>query len=411
MAATSRSTAPSSSTTPQSALLEELRVRGARHRRRHEPARLPATSCCSRRHAARRSRLKDERIHLAWLNTGGVQGHSSIAHAAAMLEMLGIPYIGHDPLTAAALDNKFFFKRQLMAMGIPTAPFIVWHPGARPMPIRSADRQLRTTFSELGRRLHRQAGHRPRLAARALRRARRPISPRSPREVFDITQQPRADRGLPARARILHRGVRARSIATQRPARAAAPARSRSPASSACSAPDERVFTSMDTKPDHAGPRAAARSACATPSRSTRSRIWPRALYIEFPLKTLVRLDVRADRNGKLFVLEANPKPDLKAPDGHRDKPDLRRPRPLRHELRRPHPLDLRQPRSRAARGRRQASPTASTISSIADSRAQGNTAVTDSKINRPAPRRCRDHVHGVRRLPRAAAVRRRTAR
>jgi len=39
-------------------------------------------------------------------------------------------------------------------------------------------------------------------------------------------------------------------------------------------------------------------------------------LYTEFPLKTLVRLDVRANHAGKLFVLEANPKPDLKAPEG-----------------------------------------------------------------------------------------------
>jgi D-alanine-D-alanine ligase len=39
-------------------------------------------------------------------------------------------------------------------------------------------------------------------------------------------------------------------------------------------------------------------------------------LYLEFPLSTLVRLDVRADHTGRLFVLEANPKPDLKAPEG-----------------------------------------------------------------------------------------------
>ena len=31
-------------------------------------------------------------------------------------------------------------------------------------------------------------------------------------------------------------------------------------------------------------------------------------------METLVRLDVRADEDGNLFVLETNPKPDLKAP-------------------------------------------------------------------------------------------------
>ena len=37
-------------------------------------------------------------------------------------------------------------------------------------------------------------------------------------------------------------------------------------------------------------------------------------LYRRLPLRSLVRLDVRADAKGELKVLEANPKPDLKAP-------------------------------------------------------------------------------------------------
>jgi D-alanine-D-alanine ligase len=39
-----------------------------------------------------------------------------------------------------------------------------------------------------------------------------------------------------------------------------------------------------------------------------------RDVFVEIGLETLVRLDVRADAAGKLYVLEANPKPDLKAP-------------------------------------------------------------------------------------------------
>ena len=34
----------------------------------------------------------------------------------------------------------------------------------------------------------------------------------------------------------------------------------------------------------------------------------------EFNLGTLIRIDLRADANGKLHILEANPKPDLKYP-------------------------------------------------------------------------------------------------
>ena len=74
-------------------------------------------------------RLRGRDIHMAWLNTGGVQGHNSAAHASSMLEMLGVPYVGHDPLSATTLDNKHAFKRELVCAGLPTAPFTVWHMG------------------------------------------------------------------------------------------------------------------------------------------------------------------------------------------------------------------------------------------------------------------------------------------
>ena len=54
-------------------------------------------------------RLQRASIHMAWLNSGGVQGYNSAAHAPAMLEMMGIPYVGHDPLSATTLDNKHAF--------------------------------------------------------------------------------------------------------------------------------------------------------------------------------------------------------------------------------------------------------------------------------------------------------------
>ncbi len=81
----------------------------------------------------RAQRLQDEQIHFAWLNTGGVKGFCSISHAPAILEMLGVPYLGHDPLMAGILDNKHTFKRQLMGLGIPTAEFMTWHGAAGPL--------------------------------------------------------------------------------------------------------------------------------------------------------------------------------------------------------------------------------------------------------------------------------------
>ena len=69
-------------------------------------------------------RLRKERIDLVWLNSGGVQGYISMSHSAAILEMIGIPYIGHDPMMSGILDSKHIFKRMLKALDIPTAPFM-----------------------------------------------------------------------------------------------------------------------------------------------------------------------------------------------------------------------------------------------------------------------------------------------
>ncbi|MEM7567383.1 MAG: hypothetical protein AAF321_09145, partial [Pseudomonadota bacterium] len=84
-------------------------------------------------------RLRDASIDLVWLNTGGVQGRGAIAHAAAHLEMLGVPYIGHDPLTSGVLDAKHVFKRQMVGAGLPTAPFLTCPVPARglgaPVPV------------------------------------------------------------------------------------------------------------------------------------------------------------------------------------------------------------------------------------------------------------------------------------
>src|SRR5262249_8388169 len=63
---------------------------------------------------------------IVWLNTAGVQGDAPMTHAPALLEMLGIPYVGPNPLNAAALDAKHAFKTLLQGLGVPTAPFATW---------------------------------------------------------------------------------------------------------------------------------------------------------------------------------------------------------------------------------------------------------------------------------------------
>lgn len=256
------------------------------------------------------SRLKDERIHMAWLNTGGVQGRSSIGHAASQLEMLGIPYVGHDPLTAAVLDNKFIFKRQLMAIGIPTAAFVVWHPVSCPMdPVHH--RQFARSFRNWdGGFVVKPVTGRASLHVHYVENAGDLAEVAM--AVFDITQNDvLIEAYIPGREYCV-------AVAGPVVAREGRIERLPGPFTFAgverVLGENERVFTSMDVAP------------------ITKARVRPldpkadafvldaldylaASLYREMPLKTLVRIDVRADHGGKLFVLEANPKPDLKAPD------------------------------------------------------------------------------------------------
>ena len=72
--------------------------------------------------------LNHYKIDFAWLNTAGVQGVDSACHCAALLESLGIPYVGHTPANIALMDNKHLFKMFLNSQGIETTPYLTWHP-------------------------------------------------------------------------------------------------------------------------------------------------------------------------------------------------------------------------------------------------------------------------------------------
>ena len=76
---------------------------------------------------------------------------------------------------------------------------------------------------------------------------------------------------------------------------------------------DEQIFTSMDKRPiteDRMRPLDPQKDAKLLEDM----RRLAHETYLEFNLCSLIRLDLRSDENGKLFILEANPKPDLKKP-------------------------------------------------------------------------------------------------
>ena len=253
--------------------------------------------------------LRRHDIHFAWLNTGGVQGLGSVGHAPAMLEMFGIPYVGHNPLSAATMDNKNVMKRDLMLAGVPTAPFVVWQPGRGSL-MPDSDVRLKNAFSTyegpfivkpISGRASRYVvavDHISSLAAAA-------------EDVYTATKNPiLIEKYLSGREFCV--AVCGEVIAKQ-----GCLSRLGHPFSFAIVErvldPGERVFTSMDQRPITTD-----RVRCLSSTNETKLYRQlvdiGRQVYNEFDIETLIRLDVRADDQGNLFVLEANPKPDLAAP-------------------------------------------------------------------------------------------------
>jgi len=251
-------------------------------------------------------------IDLVWLNSGGVQGLNPMAHAPALLEMLGVPYIGHNPLAVSLLDNKHVFKSMCMAASLPTArsvviaPFVedcnfiesgnfesVFHGFPGPFVIKPvsgrasknvyfAESKIEVTHAVED--VWNETGH---LCL---------IEEYLPGNEFAISimgSRVRQDGEF-----VTHGGPFAFSAVQRR------------------FEPHEKIFTSMDVKPityDRI------RLLDLSRERELISKIenLARQVFARFTLNSLVRLDMRESRDGELQLLEANPKPDLKRPSEH----------------------------------------------------------------------------------------------
>lgn len=238
---------------------------------------------------------------IAWVNSGGVQGYNAVSHTPAMLELMGLPYVGHDPLTVSLLDNKHVFKHLMRSLGIPTADFITWDGR------RAIDRD----------RLRRLLGEGPYVVKPVSGRASIHVTavddlvdlPDAMRRVFDATQNDiLVEHFLPGAeyAVAISGGVLARAgeiSVTDEPSIF-------SPVQRVLEE-GERIFTSMDVRPI-----TQSRLRLLSPDDPKRAELsaLARAVHGAVRLGTLVRLDVRASADGACHVLEVNPKPDLKAP-------------------------------------------------------------------------------------------------
>ncbi len=247
---------------------------------------------------------------MAWLNTGGMQGYNPTAHAPAMLEMMGVPYIGHDPLAATTLDNKHTFKRIAAAAGIPTPPFTIWQMERGPF------------RPDLNSRFKRAFGdyHGPFVV--------KPVSGRASLHVHVVPDIAGLTNVIAEVYRATENAVlieqflpgREVCIAVSGPvtARGGRLIRGSRPFTFAnierVLTVDERIFTSMDKCPITQD-RLKLLDSDRDADLLAQMRRLAHETYLEFNLSSLIRLDLRADENGKLFILEANPKPDLKKPE------------------------------------------------------------------------------------------------
>lgn len=253
--------------------------------------------------------LKANNTHLAWLNTGGVQGHCSVAHAPAMLELFGIPYIGHDPMMAGILDSKHVFKRQLRSAGIATAAFAIVLPEEGKYAAKD-DPVFLNAF---------KGYHGPYIV--------KPVSGRASLNVMycetiaDVEQAVMEVYGITRNFVLIEQYLGGKEYCVA----IAGPIISRngelehlghpfafSPLERVLDA-DEKIFTSMDVKPI-SGERARLLNQPGDAKVRADLEQLAHDVWNRMGIETLVRLDIRADANGKLHVLEANPKPDLKAP-------------------------------------------------------------------------------------------------
>ena len=255
-------------------------------------------------------RLRQRGIHMAWLNTGGVQGHNPVTHAPSMLEMMGVPYVGHDPLAATMLDNKHAFKRAALSVGLPTPRFMVSH-------------QMGDSAAEFDEKFERAFGD----CAGPF--VVKPVSGRASLhvhvlpDVISVREAVGEVRRTTQNSVLIEQYLPGREvcIAVSGPIIAAKGGLVRNGHPTAFSAiervlkPGEQIFTSMDKCPitqDRTKSLDLRRDAKLVDDMGRLAR----QTYLEFDLGAVIRLDLRADEAGKLHILEANPKPDLKAPTG-----------------------------------------------------------------------------------------------
>lgn len=254
-------------------------------------------------------RLRRADINFVWLNTAGMQGRAAMLHAAALMEMTGLGYLGHDPLNAGLLDHKHALKHVLRSLGIATSPFILWHPDLAEDPCDTGV-------------LARHLGEPP------LPVVAKPTCGRASHNVFvcdtvaELREALGAIRAADSELAVIEPFLSGREYCVT----VAGPTRVRGCVPESCDAPlilsplqrrleaDERIFSSMDRRPIGTDRFRLLRDDDRDGDMLDQLSGLGRRMYAEVPLNSVVRVDVRCGGDGVPRVLEANPKPDLAPP-------------------------------------------------------------------------------------------------
>lgn len=253
-------------------------------------------------------KLRDQKIDFVLTNSGGLQGYDPMCHLPSTLEMLGIPYVGHSPMKSGILDNKHLFKYEIDAAGIPTAPFVTIG-----IDQDIEEPKIQGAFDDIDRRFGYGFIVKP-VSGRASVNVEPVFERAQLNQVIDRVRQITANTVMVEpflngrefvvavagefvfRDQILHQlGNPLAFSITER-----------------LLEDNEPIFTSMDVKPITQD------RLVMVEDNALRRRLSDlgQRIFSQFDLHTLVRVDLRMDHHGNIYVLETNPKPDLMRPHG-----------------------------------------------------------------------------------------------
>lgn len=257
-------------------------------------------------------RMRQFGTGIAWINSGGTQGYASTAHAASMMEMFGVPYIGHNPFHAALLDNKHIFKHCLNSIGVKTPEFLVVDFNNSDYSEKLSE-QFDTVFPGVEYFVVKPVSGR---ASLHVHRAR------GRQEARNLALQVHQATGNLVMIERFISGVEY-TVAVNGPYVSVARKLENLSAPFTFSptmrimGTDEPIFTSMDLLPIGSD-----RCKLLDPNDAKQKEIIlalyniATRIHNGFGLEAMVRVDIRSDPDGQLYVLEANPKPDLQMPSG-----------------------------------------------------------------------------------------------